>query len=318
MHPRLYQPHHYMLYELIPNYVGKDGVLRHNSLGFRGKEINSEKPDSTFRIVCMGESTTYCANLREEETYPVRLEARLRKIYGDENIEVINAGVPGYTSAEGVMNFIFKVQPIKPDLIVYYYTSNDVRPRRRQKMSRDYSGYTKIWGQRLNTKSIRTRMDSFLLSRHSISYLVRRHLEEEYSDEHMERNSSYAFKDNIKTIAMLAKAWGIRILLVNPKYGNIGEPGIDGSALTGNLKAVWEHRLAVEDVAREVGVPILDLVGHMPKAPMFKLGSKESNEFYCDAVHFNAPGADLMAKAVASFIAEHGLYEAPHKDSSVE
>ncbi|MCI0587905.1 MAG: SGNH/GDSL hydrolase family protein [Planctomycetes bacterium] len=49
-------------------------------------------------ILCLGDSNTYGAYMKEEETYPARLRARLR--VADPTVEVVNLGVPGRTSRE--------------------------------------------------------------------------------------------------------------------------------------------------------------------------------------------------------------------------
>ena len=57
------------------------------------------------------------------------LEKILVEKYKYENIEVINAGVPGYTSWETLINFQFRVLDIEPDLIIIYHGTNDTHAR---------------------------------------------------------------------------------------------------------------------------------------------------------------------------------------------
>ena len=86
---------------LVPGLHFRSGQIRIevNSLGFRGPEIAMPKTPGTFRIFAMGESSTFgWKGIRShEEAWPALLEAKLRAAHPDRRIEVINAGVPGYT-----------------------------------------------------------------------------------------------------------------------------------------------------------------------------------------------------------------------------
>jgi|GEM_PF-624976 len=113
----------YALYVSNPNYQG------HNQLGYRGAETTLEKPADTFRIVAIGESTTYGFGVNSNQAYPDVLQDILREDYGYTNVEVINAGVMGYTSFELLANFQFRVLELNPDLIIYYGAKNDADTR---------------------------------------------------------------------------------------------------------------------------------------------------------------------------------------------
>ncbi len=101
-----------------------------NSLGFRGPEITVRKPPGTFRIVCMGDSTTFgiwneaFLEVRGSTSYPGELAALLAK-NGWNDVEVINAGVLGYTSAQGVAQLLAQVVRLGPDVITVRFGNND-------------------------------------------------------------------------------------------------------------------------------------------------------------------------------------------------
>ena len=124
----LFTPHHYMGYALTPNY--RSGGNRHNSLGFRGDEIARQKPDGVYRIVAVGGSTTYSMGvvLDYTQSYPHQMGEYLRSL-GYDQVEVINAGVGGYSSYQSLLNIQFRVLPLQPDLIVLYQGYNDIHTR---------------------------------------------------------------------------------------------------------------------------------------------------------------------------------------------
>jgi lysophospholipase L1-like esterase len=97
-----------------------------NKLGFRGPEIPREKPKGTFRIVCLGGSTTFgIGELNDENTYPRILEQSLNT-YFKGSFQVINAGTPGWTSREGLANLKLRLLDLAPDMIVIYEGLNDL------------------------------------------------------------------------------------------------------------------------------------------------------------------------------------------------
>src|SRR5687767_4198115 len=91
--------------------------IKINSLGFRGDEFTREKPPNTIRIVCLGASTTFNAEVTSNEaTWPHRLQEKLQAAYPNVRIEVINAAVGGYVAADSLKNLRHRVLPLDPDL----------------------------------------------------------------------------------------------------------------------------------------------------------------------------------------------------------
>ena len=122
-----YSPHHYLGYIPTPNLVR--GENRNNSLGFRGEEISLVKPESVYRIVAVGGSTTYSVDVEDyRDSYPHQLGEYLRGS-GFDQVEVINAGVGSYASFHNFINIQFRVLPLQPDLIIVYQGYNDIHTR---------------------------------------------------------------------------------------------------------------------------------------------------------------------------------------------
>ncbi|MGE0391979.1 MAG: SGNH/GDSL hydrolase family protein [Vicinamibacterales bacterium] len=98
-----------------------------NSYGFRGPEFTVEKPARTFRIVCLGGSTTEGIGVSNAETYPAQLQRALagRQVDGRQ-IEVINAGFSGFGSIDLYHVFRSLVLPLSPDLVIYYEVGNRI------------------------------------------------------------------------------------------------------------------------------------------------------------------------------------------------
>jgi lysophospholipase L1-like esterase len=96
-----------------------------NSRGFRGREIPEEKGDA-YRIVALGESTTFgCTLESEDRPWPEVLEDLIReRLLPSRPVEVINAGVPAYDLADSTLRFESEIAALKPDLVVSYHGYN--------------------------------------------------------------------------------------------------------------------------------------------------------------------------------------------------
>ena len=88
-----------------------------------------------FRIVCVGGSTTY-GGKTDHATF---LEEQLRT--DGYQVEVLNAGVPGWTSRESLINFELRVLPMQPDLVIVYHGRNDLFPQLYDNFEIDYSHF---------------------------------------------------------------------------------------------------------------------------------------------------------------------------------
>jgi len=109
---------------------------RINSLGFRGPEFTKAKPGGASRIVCLGDSGTFGIRrttlseesetvvMRMDNDYPRKL-AQLLQVEGPANVEVINAGVIGYTSSHGLRLLNTEILDLHPDIITIRFGFND-------------------------------------------------------------------------------------------------------------------------------------------------------------------------------------------------
>ncbi len=96
-----------------------------NRLGFRGPEIGVKKGER-FRIVALGESTTFGITLLDRDRpWPEVLEARIRGDFTcDAPVQVINAGVPGWNLGNQLLRLPHDILPLDPDWILTYHGYN--------------------------------------------------------------------------------------------------------------------------------------------------------------------------------------------------
>jgi len=124
--PSMYYPHRRLRYGLVPN-LDYYGWFKINSMGFRGREVSATKPPGTFRIVCLGGSTTFdTGSVGRALPWPEVLEAELRRRLNRESIEVLNLGVPGATSLDSLIDLQTRALDLQPDLVIVYQSHNDL------------------------------------------------------------------------------------------------------------------------------------------------------------------------------------------------
>jgi lysophospholipase L1-like esterase len=144
-------PHPYLAYANKPSYVhvptAKDpSSVHHNSLGFRGRETTWEKPPGTFRILCLGGSSTYGIGPSSDETnWTSRLEAHLNAASPPRPVEVINGGCQGYSTFEMAILLQVRGIALSPDLVICYEAINDMRCALYPNVQRDNTHWRAVW-----------------------------------------------------------------------------------------------------------------------------------------------------------------------------
>ena len=121
--------------------------FRINALGMRGPELAVEKAPGTYRVLCLGGSTTFGTGVSEDrKTYPARLEHYLNEAApAGVRYEVGNCGMTGYTTAENLINLALRLVDLDPDAIVIYAAANDARPIQASGFRSDYAHYRRSW-----------------------------------------------------------------------------------------------------------------------------------------------------------------------------
>jgi lysophospholipase L1-like esterase len=102
-----------------------DGVGR-NSLGLRNREIGP-KPPGVRRILVLGDSLVFSGETTSGELYTQVVERRLNERAGNAGaFEVINAGVPGYTTFQERAFLDLHGLGMAPDVVVLGFVLNDL------------------------------------------------------------------------------------------------------------------------------------------------------------------------------------------------
>jgi len=97
-----------------------------NADGIRDEpDLTVAKPAGVYRIALLGDSMVEGLQVPSNQTFGKLLEKRLRG-EGAKNVQVINFGNSGYSTAQEYMLLKIKVLKYKPDLVVVGYTNRDM------------------------------------------------------------------------------------------------------------------------------------------------------------------------------------------------
>jgi lysophospholipase L1-like esterase len=115
-----------LAYELRPDIeASSHGVpVLVNAHGLRDVPRSVEPSSDVFRIAALGDSFTFGQGVPGERTWPAVLERMLGEI-GGRSVEVLNFGVPGYSSRDEAALLEHRVLAFDPDLVIVGYTLND-------------------------------------------------------------------------------------------------------------------------------------------------------------------------------------------------
>jgi lysophospholipase L1-like esterase len=98
-------------------------VLDTNNFGYRDRDFTVPKPERTFRILCIGGSTTEEGETTQA-TYPALLEQILRERLPGVEVEVFNCGISG-TRTAFQLSKAAEFLHLDPDAVGFYEGVND-------------------------------------------------------------------------------------------------------------------------------------------------------------------------------------------------
>ena len=104
-----------------------DGVPVHtNSLGMRDGEPLPEDTPGLCRIAVLGDSIAFGWGVNQEQGFCDQLERALGATPGSaRRYDVLNFAVTGYSTQDEVEQYVQRVEPLHPDLVVVAYCLND-------------------------------------------------------------------------------------------------------------------------------------------------------------------------------------------------
>jgi lysophospholipase L1-like esterase len=277
----------YVNFALKPHWTRTGALVQvTNSLGLRGREVQVPKPSGRYRIACLGGSTTYDDAVADADAYPLQLERFLQEALPQRDIEVVNAGQPNYTTAENIAHLALRVLDLQPDALVLYEGINDWRPRIYRNFDPAYFHFRKLWdGDAEDWATGEGEMAG------GINPLVQHNPPVPNGNglDNAKRNGPGAFRRNLVTLAGIARAHGIAVVMVSNTVDE-QNPHTPSDLLEG----MAEHNRVIRDVCAGHGAQFIDLDAAYPKGADVPAGG-----LFADPVHNNPAGSLLKARIIA-------------------
>lgn len=241
----------------------------------------------------------------------------LRQEYGYNNVEVINAGVPYYSTWDTLVNMAFRLPELEPDLVIVYHAINDVYARnmppkcyRGYNPMRGLSPIAGIWsgGSEDLSPSVLVRYisinmgwmdDPNSLEKSGIHTPDMGCGREEISfEDALKVNPPIYFERNLRNIVLLGQGNGIPVMLSSWAYYP------ESDVMKDYMKtASDEHNRIIRQVAEEMDAPFYDLVAD--------LDIHNPDYWEWTGYHQSPTAAREQADLYAAFLIEEGLLPAP-------
>jgi lysophospholipase L1-like esterase len=226
----VHDKHPFLGYTLKPNmnFKHKGVIYRTNSMGFRGGEFDP-KDKRPFRVFVLGGSDVF--NLLAEYNRPFceLLQNKLKDKYPDRSIEIVNAGVPGYTTFQSLINFSTRILDYNPDAIIIYHSWNDIKYWPYVSEEINYSQLSQLRGKAVERNLLGRLGDEYYtlavikalirVAKYRVSKEKTDVIETAFTHVRKRNDTRYGelvYRRNLEGIIGIAKKQDVKVLLVNP------------------------------------------------------------------------------------------------------
>jgi hypothetical protein len=239
---------------------------------FNWRTVSVAKPQNTFRIICVGGSTTLGVN-NPLDSYPAVLQSLFDYALAgsDKKVEVINAGMMGYHSWHSRLRAETELDALSPDMYLLMDGLNDVMAAATIDNIDDAIKQREIFTQLVNATSSSTSFGSriFRALDHLAFYsLAKREYASLMLSNVMEKKmEAFGFRNNVETFVKDRLDKGIGVTLVN--YGWITRSSATPEAEAARIPYDFNIPLyqfgrnyvprILSDTARKFNVPLIDL-----------------------------------------------------------
>jgi len=295
-------------YRVARNYQG-EYVTKHftvplltNSLGLRDREYGPPA-DGTFRVYFLGDSFVFGNRVPVEETVTKVLERQLRERLQPRPVEVVNGGLPGYSTIQELKFFDETVDRLRPNLVLLgICVGNDIWDNLLYATRNATEGGGGAWragggGWRAQLTLLLKRSDLYLLIRRTYNEIARGGEVEEKQAERPAEMVPPALELTEK--AVLGLAAGARRVGAEFAVFLITVPDrVIPAATQRELNARFTA------FAERHGIRVYDLAAHFAD-------DGKGDLYY--TVHWTPRGHAVVATAVEDFLARTGMVGGPAK-----
>ena len=268
-----------LFYEPKPAF--SKGAVHINSHGFRDREFDLAKPADTTRIVVLGDSVIWGHGIVLADTFAKQLEDLLNERLED-NYEVLNFGVSGYSLQQEVEQYIDRASKFEPDIAILGLCIND-------------SLYSSVEGDFFTAQDGSLFSKSYLFGNLlvKIDQLLHRYLK--VPQKYLEHVVNVPAQMKRLKDASPGVSW---LILMFPRLDNLD-----------NYKGLPEHQILTQP-ARNLGLSVRDLLADYRKYA--------SQPLSIDPIHPNRLGNKIAAEAAYDALLQNGMIRSRDEDREVQ
>lgn len=275
-----------------------------NSLGLRNREI-VDKDNNVFRMMFLGDSLVWTSETSSGKLYTEVLEDNLNRDLGGEGaIEVINAGIPGYTTYQEMEFLNVYGLDMKPDMVVLGFVFNDVyykylhRPTKEKIFSPD----PELHLNRFNTQELPGSIFGKSYLAHAVAYAFQRLYNKStsspyYSFEHREDFylawKEYGWRNTEMLIEKMQKKLSDRGVPLLMAIFPVSDQ-VDDEYLARDRDYVLYPQSRIKKIADKLGIPYMDLT-----EALYQGGGKK---LFSDYLHLRVEGNDIVAHELTKYL----------------
>lgn len=282
-----------------------------NRHGYRGEHFSFKKNKHTTRVIVYGGSQVFDSRVSSGNDWPRRAESVLED-RGFDQVEVINAGIPGHASTDAVGRLFAEGHLLDPDFVILCNTWNDLKYfhvkkplLRHLKPYKEYRDEVRFYQNFLDRFLgeysqfyVRLRNDYFQW-KYSLGTEGQKHTSPKPKT--ISDTAIKQFQMNIETFVNLARSSGATpVLMTQPSIIKPEQQSTSDrvkfhfTELTPDqtLKAFHKATTIIRNKAEQMNTPLFD---------GYKVMSERAEQF-ADHVHFNEKGSKTMGRKLADKI----------------
>lgn len=239
----------------------------------RGRAAGGEASDpAAFRILNLGESTTFGLGVQPHQAYPAVVADILRQRHPERRFQSVNRGVPGLVTASMLRTLPDKLAEPRLDLVTILAGANDYNEQLNGLENPDEFWLPSPLAFDLTRPGVKIEHGEVIYYRHGASQNI---LYERPTDDAKIARVTARLEGNLEKMITLGRQAGVRVLLV------------------GYLQAIEENRV-LQRVAERAGVPFVSTFIDRDRRP--------ADLFVADGWHPSPLGHRHIAEAMADSI----------------
>lgn len=317
-----------LLWSLVPGSSRSEKnniVYSINSLGLRSGEIGP-KQAREFRILSLGESSTFGIGVADNATYSARLERVLNSAGTQRTYKVINAGMSAYSSTQSVRYLEQRGLALQPDAVLFYHEANDYLPTTIRDLGNNEIGITLTDAQILGSLPFRLNGMLFRFSalyrfgflryvRYKITAfnwndfqspfghiglsdlsLALPTIVDRATNTALNKGGNVYFRrvsdaerlENFSRLQTICSSRGIALVVIHPAY-----------------RQSQRHECMLTDFCKKNTIPMFEAFTSLHAALP---GDGRAQSFYLDEFHPTAQGHERLARDLCLFISQNNLF----------